>query len=258
MLAIDFYPGGDTVFFFFLSSKEKRDVRREESVATTTPFLSFVVVVCVCCLVGFLFVRCCRFFFFFLSLFVVCCLCLLSVFVVCYLCLLFCFVIVVVCVPCLCLLFVVGAVVVCVCCCCLCLLFVWFFVCLIFFCCLSPAPLSFVVCVRVVVVVVYCLFGFLFVCFCRLLYARGARFTKWRAVCHIKDSGTPTHLAIDQNAETLALYGVICQANGLVPCAHHRARGVNGWQTRYPSCCRSHGAGTGRRGVRHASPQVVS
>ena len=57
----------------------------------------------------------------------------------------------------------------------------------------------------VVVVVVYCLFGFLFVCFCRLLYARGARFTKWRAVCHIKDSGTPTHLAIDQNATSFFL-----------------------------------------------------
>ena len=38
-----------------------------------------------------------------------------------------------------------------------------------------------------------------------------------RAVCHIKDSGAPTQLAIDQNAETLARYGAICQANGLVP-----------------------------------------
>jgi len=48
-------------------------------------------------------------------------------------------------------------------------------------------------------------------------YARGARFAKWRAVLHIKDSGAPTQLAIDQNAETLARYGAICQANGLVP-----------------------------------------
>lgn len=52
---------------------------------------------------------------------------------------------------------------------------------------------------------------------CKKYYARGARFAKWRAVCHIKDSGAPTQLAIDQNAETLARYGAICQANGLVP-----------------------------------------
>ena len=193
---------------------------------------------------------------FFLSLFVVCCLCLLFVFVVCVCCLLFVFVVLFCHSRCLCLLFVVDAVVVCVCCCCLCLLFVWFFVCLIFFllfiagavvvCCLCSCLLLLLL-LLFIVCLVFCLFAL-----------RGARFTKWRAVCHIKDSGTPTHLAIDQNAETLARYGVICQANGLVPCAHHRARGVNGWQTRYPSCCRSHGAGTGRRGVRHASPQVAS
>jgi len=52
---------------------------------------------------------------------------------------------------------------------------------------------------------------------CARYYARGARFAKWRAVLHIKDSGAPTQLAIDQNAETLARYGAICQANGLVP-----------------------------------------
>ena len=52
---------------------------------------------------------------------------------------------------------------------------------------------------------------------CKNYYARGARFAKWRAVCHIKESGTPSQLAIDQNAETLARYGAICQANGLVP-----------------------------------------
>merc|ERR1712222_38072 len=52
---------------------------------------------------------------------------------------------------------------------------------------------------------------------CKKYYARGARFAKWRAVCHIKDSGAPTQLAIDQNAETLARYGAICQASGLVP-----------------------------------------
>merc|ERR1712096_77582 len=42
---------------------------------------------------------------------------------------------------------------------------------------------------------------------------------KWRAVLHIKDSSgaTPSQLAIDQNAATLARYAAICQANGLVP-----------------------------------------
>ena len=69
---------------------------------------------------------------------------------------------------------------------------------------------------------------------CKKYYARGVRFTKWylsyqqrtipfdyharnytqtmhsnlsrRAVCHIKDSGAPTQLTIDQNAETLTRY----------------------------------------------------
>jgi len=52
---------------------------------------------------------------------------------------------------------------------------------------------------------------------CKKYYKQGARFAKWRAVLHIKDSGCPTQLAIDQNAETLARYAAICQANGLVP-----------------------------------------
>jgi len=54
---------------------------------------------------------------------------------------------------------------------------------------------------------------------CAAYYAQGARFAKWRAVLHIKDSSgaTPSMLAIDQNAETLARYAAICQANGLVP-----------------------------------------
>ena len=54
---------------------------------------------------------------------------------------------------------------------------------------------------------------------CASYYAQGARFAKWRAVLHIKDStgATPSMLAIDQNAETLARYAAICQANGLVP-----------------------------------------
>jgi len=54
---------------------------------------------------------------------------------------------------------------------------------------------------------------------CAKYYQQGARFAKWRAVLHIKDSSgaTPSQLAIDQNASTLARYGAICQANGLVP-----------------------------------------
>lgn len=54
---------------------------------------------------------------------------------------------------------------------------------------------------------------------CAKYYAAGARFAKWRAVLNINDStgATPSQLSIKQNAETLARYAVICQANGLVP-----------------------------------------
>ncbi len=54
---------------------------------------------------------------------------------------------------------------------------------------------------------------------CAKYYAQGARFAKWRAVLHIKDSigATPSQVAIDENAMTLARYASICQANGLVP-----------------------------------------
>jgi len=52
---------------------------------------------------------------------------------------------------------------------------------------------------------------------CAKYYAAGARFAKWRAVLHIKDSGAPTEQAIRLNAHTLARYAIICQANGLVP-----------------------------------------
>jgi len=51
---------------------------------------------------------------------------------------------------------------------------------------------------------------------CKKYYEQGARFAKWRAVLHINDSA-PSQLGIDQNAETLARYAAICQANGLVP-----------------------------------------
>jgi len=54
---------------------------------------------------------------------------------------------------------------------------------------------------------------------CAKYYAAGARFAKWRAVLHIKDviGATPSQLAINENANTLARYASICQANGLVP-----------------------------------------
>lgn len=54
---------------------------------------------------------------------------------------------------------------------------------------------------------------------CAKYYAAGARFAKWRAVLHIKDTigATPSQIAIDENASTLARYASICQQNGLVP-----------------------------------------
>jgi fructose-bisphosphate aldolase class I len=54
---------------------------------------------------------------------------------------------------------------------------------------------------------------------CADYYKAGARFAKWRAVLNITDSAgvTPTKVAIDENAMTLARYASICQANGLVP-----------------------------------------
>jgi fructose-bisphosphate aldolase class I len=54
---------------------------------------------------------------------------------------------------------------------------------------------------------------------CAKYYAAGARFAKWRAVLHVKDSvgATPSPLALTENANTLARYASICQQNGLVP-----------------------------------------
>ena len=45
---------------------------------------------------------------------------------------------------------------------------------------------------------------------------QGARFTKWREVYAISESN-PTALGISANAEVLARYAAICQAQGLVP-----------------------------------------
>lgn len=54
---------------------------------------------------------------------------------------------------------------------------------------------------------------------CKKYYEQGARFAKWRAVLHIKDTigATPSPVALIENANTLARYASICQQNGLVP-----------------------------------------
>jgi len=45
---------------------------------------------------------------------------------------------------------------------------------------------------------------------------KGARFAKWRDVYHISAT-TPSRLAIESNAEVLARYAAVCQAQGVVP-----------------------------------------
>ena len=45
---------------------------------------------------------------------------------------------------------------------------------------------------------------------------QGARFAKWRDV-YLISSTTPSQLAIETNAEVLARYAAICQAQGIVP-----------------------------------------
>lgn len=51
---------------------------------------------------------------------------------------------------------------------------------------------------------------------CAQFYKGGARFAKWRCVLNIS-THTPSHLALLENANVLARYATICQANGLVP-----------------------------------------
>jgi fructose-bisphosphate aldolase class I len=46
--------------------------------------------------------------------------------------------------------------------------------------------------------------------------ALGARFAKWRAVLSVSDT-LPSRTAMESNAEQLARYAALCQANGLVP-----------------------------------------
>jgi len=51
---------------------------------------------------------------------------------------------------------------------------------------------------------------------CADYYKAGARFSKWRAALKIGD-GCPSDLSIHENAQNLARYAAISQANGLVP-----------------------------------------
>jgi len=49
-------------------------------------------------------------------------------------------------------------------------------------------------------------------------YEMGARFAKWRALFVIdEEAGLPTQEAIDQNADRLAGYGLMCQEAGILP-----------------------------------------
>ncbi|KAK9156674.1 hypothetical protein Scep_003248 [Stephania cephalantha] len=52
---------------------------------------------------------------------------------------------------------------------------------------------------------------------CQQYYSAGARFAKWRAVLKITCNDQPSQLAINENANGLARYAIICQENGLVP-----------------------------------------
>ncbi|KAL8516854.1 hypothetical protein ACS0TY_015204 [Phlomoides rotata] len=51
---------------------------------------------------------------------------------------------------------------------------------------------------------------------CQKYYEAGARFAKWRSVLKIGQN-EPSQLAINENANGLARYAIICQENGLVP-----------------------------------------
>lgn len=51
---------------------------------------------------------------------------------------------------------------------------------------------------------------------CKKYYEMGARFAKWRCVLRI-GANEPSPLAVDENANVLARYAAICQANRLVP-----------------------------------------
>lgn len=53
---------------------------------------------------------------------------------------------------------------------------------------------------------------------CAKYYSMGCRFAKWRAVlCISLENGSPSIISVKENANGLASYAAICQANGLVP-----------------------------------------
>jgi len=53
---------------------------------------------------------------------------------------------------------------------------------------------------------------------CKKYYEAGARFAKWRAAYQIDTKvGKPSQLVIETQANDLARYAAVCQANGLVP-----------------------------------------
>lgn len=51
---------------------------------------------------------------------------------------------------------------------------------------------------------------------CKRSFEKGARFAKWRCALAVTES-TPTQLAIDEVARTLARYAKVCQSHGIVP-----------------------------------------
>ena len=53
---------------------------------------------------------------------------------------------------------------------------------------------------------------------CKEYKRLGCHFAKWRMWIKIRpDTGAPSDLAINEGARSLAMYALICQANGIVP-----------------------------------------
>ena len=52
---------------------------------------------------------------------------------------------------------------------------------------------------------------------CKQYYQDGCTFAKWRCVIKINAPGVPSDVAIQENAQVLARYASICQANNIVP-----------------------------------------
>lgn len=66
---------------------------------------------------------------------------------------------------------------------------------------------------------------------CKQYYADGCRFAKWRAAYVIRGKDSPSYLACEENARSLARYASICQANGLVPIVEPDVAVVDGTHT---------------------------